>query len=201
MAHESPSERLKWAREQHGKYKTPTDAARAFGFKISTYLGHENGDRNPSRATAKRYGRAYRVRWEWLLEGEGAPTMGTSARIVARISDNALLIFYPSDQIADTAELPPGGTSSTVAIAVSGISMRGIADEGWLIYFDDERRPPSRELVGKLCVLETDSGEVMVRTLQPGRKKARYDLEAPNAATLRDRRVKWAARVTWIKPR
>lgn len=73
MALDSPAQRLRWAREQHGKYKTPTEAARAFGWKVSTYLGHENGDRNPSRAAAKRYGKAYRVRWEWLLDNEGAP--------------------------------------------------------------------------------------------------------------------------------
>ena len=77
MSLETPSQRLKWARKQHGKYPSPTDAARAFGWKVSTYLGHENGDRNPSRATAKRYGRAYHIRWEWILEGEGVPSLGT----------------------------------------------------------------------------------------------------------------------------
>ena len=73
MALDSPAKRLRFARERHGKYATPTDAARAFGWPVSTYLGHENGDRNPSRAAARRYGRAYHVRWEWILEGEGSP--------------------------------------------------------------------------------------------------------------------------------
>ena len=74
MVLDSPSKRLRWAREQHGRYSTPTEAARGFGWKTSTYLGHENGDRNPSRAAAKRYAKAYRVRWEWLLDNEGPPT-------------------------------------------------------------------------------------------------------------------------------
>lgn len=76
MAQDSPAQRLQWARKQHGQYGSPTDAARAFGWPVSTYLGHENADRNPSRAAAKRYAKAYGVRWEWLLENEGAPLAG-----------------------------------------------------------------------------------------------------------------------------
>lgn len=38
-------ERLAWARRHHGAHRTATDAARAFGWPVSTYLGHENGDR------------------------------------------------------------------------------------------------------------------------------------------------------------
>lgn len=79
--------------------------------------------------------------------------------------------------------------------------MRGIADDHWLIYFDHEQRPPTKELIGKLCVVGLDDGTVMLRTLQPGRRTGRYDLESPVDPTLRDRRVRWAARVTWIKPK
>jgi len=73
MALDSPAARLRWARQRFSRYRTATEAARAFGWNVSTYLGHENGDRTPSRETAKRYGRAYHVRWEWILEGEGSP--------------------------------------------------------------------------------------------------------------------------------
>ena len=46
--------RLKLARAQAG-HANASAAARAFGFPVSTYLGHENGDLVPSRAAAKRY--------------------------------------------------------------------------------------------------------------------------------------------------
>lgn len=66
---DTPGERLKWAREHKTSHKTATDAARAYGWTISTYLGHENGDRTPSRKAAKIYAAAYKVPWEWILEG------------------------------------------------------------------------------------------------------------------------------------
>lgn len=73
MALDTVGKRLRWARERDGRYKSPTEAARAFGWNVSTYLGHENGDRTPGRPRAKQYASKYKVRWEWLLEGEGSP--------------------------------------------------------------------------------------------------------------------------------
>lgn len=70
---DSVGARLKWAREQDGRFSTGSDAARAFGWAVSTYLGHENGDRNPSRDSAKRYAAAYKVPWAWILEGGPTP--------------------------------------------------------------------------------------------------------------------------------
>lgn len=202
MAMESPASRLRWARSHDGRFKTATDAARAFGWPVSTYLGHENGDRVPSRPTARRYAKAYRVRWEWLLEGEGSPTEKVrEAPVVGEVSAAAEIKLYPKGSKHRTAELPPGSSVLTVAVEVLGGSMRGIADEHWLIYFDHEQRPPTADLVGKLCVVELADGRVFVRVLAPGRKRGHYDLELPMERTLRDQKVVSAARVTWIKPR
>lgn len=74
---DTPGKRLKWAREHRSKHQTASDAARAYGWTVPTYLGHENGDRNPSRAAAIKYAAAYRVPWAWILEG--GPTPGTKA--------------------------------------------------------------------------------------------------------------------------
>lgn len=70
---DTPAKRLRWARERDKRYSTPTEAARAFGWTVPTYLGHENGDRNPSRDAAKRYAEAYKVPWAWILEGGPPP--------------------------------------------------------------------------------------------------------------------------------
>jgi transcriptional regulator with XRE-family HTH domain len=199
---DSPDARLRWARQQHGQYPTPTDAAKAFGWTVSTYLGHENGDRNPSRDAAKRYARAYRVRWEWLLEGEGNPTTGKSAgRLVGSVDAGSHVFLYDNSKILEISETPPGAIATTSALEVMGGSMRGIADDGWLIFFDDDRKVPTPALIGKLCVLQLKSGDILIRVLQPGRKRGCYDLESATAPTMRDQRVAWAARVTWIKPR
>lgn len=71
---DSPAERIKWARRNRTNYATATEAARAFGWTVPTYLGHENGDRSPSRKAAMAYAKAYRVPWEWILEGGPLPS-------------------------------------------------------------------------------------------------------------------------------
>lgn len=68
--------RLKWARSQ--KFGTAEEAAPALGEKPGTYRTYE---RHPdsSKATpldhqkAAHFAKKLRVRWEWLLMGEGAP--------------------------------------------------------------------------------------------------------------------------------
>lgn len=64
-------ERLQWARQNAG-YATAKDAIEAFGWKGSTYYGHENGDRGMSRETIMRYAQAYNVPAAWLEDGEPA---------------------------------------------------------------------------------------------------------------------------------
>lgn len=75
----TPGSRLRWARENRSLFATASEAARAHGWAISTYLGHENGDRVPSIETAKRYATAYRVTWGWILEGGSLPDDGSLA--------------------------------------------------------------------------------------------------------------------------
>lgn len=61
-------QRLRWARERAG-YSSASEAASAFGWKVPTYIGHENGSRGFSAETAASYGRALRVPAEWILFG------------------------------------------------------------------------------------------------------------------------------------
>jgi transcriptional regulator with XRE-family HTH domain len=201
MGLDSPSKRLRWAREQHGKYETPTEAARAFGWPVSTYLGHENGDRNPSRAAAIRYSRAYGVRWEWLLENDGAPLpKAQPVKIIGIVEAAGRVVFYHPDKVRNCDDLPPHVGVATVALE-AGAPLRGVAESGWLYFFENQKKPPSEDLVGKLCIVALKNGDVLVRTLQPGRKKDRYDLESSTEQTMRDQQIEWAARITWIKPR
>lgn len=201
MGLDSPGERLRWARKQHGRYDTPTEAARAFGWPVSTYLGHENGDRNPSREAAKRYAKAYNIRWEWLLENDGSPMAKLKpVKIIGKVEAGGKVFLYRPDEVKDCSEQPPHAGIATRALE-AGTALRGVAESGWLYFFDDERRPPTQDMVGSLCVVALKSGDIHIRTLQPGRKRGRYDLESTTEPTLRDQEVTWAARITWIKPR
>jgi phage repressor protein C with HTH and peptisase S24 domain len=68
--HKDAAARLRQARKEAG-YESPSDAARALGAELPTYLGHENGSRGLSR-TAMRYADFFHVRLDWLLTGRGA---------------------------------------------------------------------------------------------------------------------------------
>jgi hypothetical protein len=57
---DSPKDRLRNARIAAG-FETATDAARSFRWTVSTYLGHENGDRGMSKKSARKYAAAFKI--------------------------------------------------------------------------------------------------------------------------------------------
>lgn len=197
MSLETPAKRLQWAREQHGKYNTPTDAAKAFGWTVSTYLGHENGDRNPSRAAAKRYGRAYRVRWEWLLEGEGPPRASENrAQVVGHVGAGAEMYFESGQGPFGEVALPPRAPDGTVAAEIRGDSLGPF--NGWFAYFSDRRDPPTTDLVGELCVVGLTDGHILIKRIAKGRRARRFDLWGAGGQPLQDQQLQWAAVVIAI---
>lgn len=79
--------------------------------------------------------------------------------------------------------------------------MRGLADDGALIYFEDQRSSPSADMLGHVVVVETDTDEVLVKRLLRGSGPGLYDLESLAGPTRRDARLRWAAHITAIIPR
>jgi transcriptional regulator with XRE-family HTH domain len=71
-----PWERVKWARQL--SFDSAVDAAAALDMKDGTYRCYERGPdsakfMNLDFRHAKRFAQLFKVRWEWLLEGEGEP--------------------------------------------------------------------------------------------------------------------------------
>lgn len=63
-----PAQRLKASRLRRG-FSSAEKAARAFGWKPSTYRAHENGQNKLSKKAAERYAAAFQVPPDWLLFG------------------------------------------------------------------------------------------------------------------------------------
>lgn len=216
-APESRSERLRTARRNAG-YPTARAAAAAHGWNPNTYASNENGHAPFSYSSAKAYARAFGVDPAWLYDGEGAPEADASPPAPSSPSPPAAedrwvpvignvgadpegtVLFALGQGAGDLVPIPPGGTEKAVALRIAGHSMRGLADDGGLIYFEDQRTPPTPDMLGQVVVVETDTDEVLVKRLLRGSRPGLFDLESIAGPTRRDARLRWAAHITAIIP-
>jgi DNA-binding XRE family transcriptional regulator len=205
------AERLKAARRRAG-FKTAAAAAAHFNWNRNTYSSNENGNAPYSYRMAKEYGAAFDVSPQWLYDGLGAsdpdvPPPPPAARlslvpVIGRVGADTegRVLFASGQEAGDLVPLPPGGTDKAVALRIVGHSMRGVADEGGLIYFEDQRTPPTPDMFGHVVVVETLEGEVLVKRLLRGSRSGRYDLESVVGPVREDARIRWAAHITAIIP-
>ena len=82
------SDRLEMARKRAG-FDTASDAARAMGVPVQTYLAHENGSRAFDVETALKYARKFQVPIGWLAGGAGEPSDAPVDRIYSELSPEA----------------------------------------------------------------------------------------------------------------
>lgn len=161
----------------------------------------ERGERPiPPGATLEKFANALQVPIDQLVgPGESAiPMVKVIGRVGANPDPN---LIYTSANDADTwAPLPPGGTPKAAALLVEGHSMRWVAEDGSLIYFEQQRNPPSEDMLGDVVIVETEDEQVLVKRLLRGSRPRLFDLESQNGATLHDRRIRWAAEITAIIP-
>ena len=173
------------------------------GIPAPTYIAHEGDSKKPSRENAIRYARFFRVDLEWLLNGNGElrPARLSVVPLVGYVGPGSEVIFAHQTQSEPPGEavMPPGGSNfDLIALEVRGEAMPGVADDGAVIYFRDDRLPPTEELLGKLCICGLDDGRILVKRLQRGRDPGRFDLYSGIGAPLLDAPVTWAALVQWI---
>lgn len=189
--------------------QSATSAARRstkpLSFRPRAFASNENGNAPFSYRKAKEYAAAFGVRPEWLYDASG-PMRTTAAigfvPIVGRVGANpeGTVLFATGQDAGDLAPIPPGGTERAVALRVVGHSMRGVADDGALIYFEDQRTPPTPDMLGHVVVVEVDTDEVLVKRLLRGSRPDRYDLESLAGPMRQDARLRWAAHITAIIP-
>lgn len=196
--------RLRQARLAAG-FESPDEAAIACGWDGGAYAVHEAGSAAFDWRGAKVYATAFRVRTEWLYAGAGEachPAALGFAPVIGRVGadPSGALLFATGEAPGELAPLPPGAAERAVALRVSGQSMRGLADDGALIYFEDQRPVPTPDMLGHVLVVETDGDEVLVKRLLRGSQPGLYDLESLDAPPRTDVRLRWAAHITAIIP-
>lgn len=146
--------------------------------------------------------RALRIEPADLFRSPDERRREVMVRIIGLIgADTGGEIVYTTGQESwDMAPVPPGGTTDSVALEVKGHSMRAIAEDGSLIYFENQHTPPTPDMIGYPCVVETEDGRVLFKRLLKGSAPDLYDLESYNGPTLSDVRLVWAAEPTAIIP-
>jgi len=211
MSQRDRARRLRDARIGAG-HDSARAAAKAFGWNINSYASNENGNAPFSYSAAKKYAAAFGVTAEWLYDGKGAPETDAASLpreptpvlvpVIGRVGADpeGAVLFATGQGTGDLVPLPPGGSEKAVALRIAGHSMRGLADDGGLIYFEDQRTPPTPDMLGQVVVVETDTDEVLVKRLLRGSGRGRYDLESISGPTRHDCRLRWAAHITAIIP-
>src|SRR4029078_8391559 len=92
------------------------------------------------------------------------------------------VLFATGQDPAELAPIPPGGTEQAPTLKLFGTSMRGVADDGALIYFEDQRTAPTPDMLGQVVVVETDADEVLVKRLLRRSRPPLYDPQSGAAA-------------------
>lgn len=207
-----PFERLQLAREKAG-YPDASDAARAFDWKIPTYISHENGTRGLRKDTAERYAKALRTTPEWLLYERGKPPKGVEQQrpaaqirqrtvdLVGYVGAGAIAHFTDPGTLGEVAAPDGLATDTTVAVEVRGDSLGALFDR-WLVFYDDVKRPVTSDQIGRLCVVGLEDGRILIKKIQKARGRPNtYHLLSNTEAPILDVEIEWAARVKSMVPR
>lgn len=167
---ETPADRLRKARIARG-FKSPTDAARHFGWSEVTYRAHENGTRGLRIDAARRYAKAFRVPLGELLgtgvggsvPAENIPVMGNAAwgvwldMAIAEVASGEE-VHLPLIQDEDTPKR---------AIRVADDSVDKMIPAGYFAIYreiDAERIPDLP--IGRLVMIKRRRGDLIERTLR-----------------------------------
>jgi transcriptional regulator with XRE-family HTH domain len=186
---------LKRLRKAAGK--TQVQVAEAMGLSKGGYVKIEDGDRRLTADYISRAARALGVREAEIIQDTAFPVpvvgyVGAGAETHPLAEGQG-----PFDMVA----APDGATENTVAVEVRGVSL-GPAFDGWYVYYDEVRDPPTTSLLGRLCVVGLADGRVLVKILRRGQLKGRYTLESNvGELPIYDAEVSWAARVRHMTPK
>lgn len=187
----SVADRLKAARAAAG-FENAADAARRFGWKQSTYFGHENGSRGFKPDTASEYARAFKVTQEWLLFGRG----GTPEVLPAEQHHDMVDVYnveasagygslVESEMVVDRLSFPPGYlrqiTSShpknLAIIGVKGKSMEPTLSGDDIVMVDLSKTDLSYD---GLFVVRDGGDSLLVKRISRGSRRGTVVLVSDN---------------------
>lgn len=100
----------------------------------------------------------------------------------------------------DTVEVDFPIPDGTGAVVVRGDSQMPIFEDGDLIGYHKEGRPPE-SLVGRMCIVRLADGRMFIKKLRRGSGPGFYTLVSSNAADIEDVVIEWSAPYRFRIPR
>lgn len=185
---------LKSLREERGW--TLDRAANEMGMSRGGYIKIERGENRLTSTTIANAARAFGVT-EVGVRALSAPTVPVVGYVGAGAEAH---MFSDGQGPFDEAGAPAGATDATVAVEVRGTSL-GQSFDGWYVYYDEVRNPPTSDLIGSLCVVGLADGRVLVKTLKVGQLPNRFTLISNAEQPVYDAEITWAARVRQMTPK
>ena len=180
-------QRLQAARKK--RFKSARAAAIALGFPISSYGAHERaelpGGRDYGPDEAKRYARLFGVTPEWLLTGYDAhsgrhsdsslPMLPQKLRIIGYLGIRGTVHLYEvKREQVEQVEVYLAVQESTVGLDIRDPSLMGLLPRNWIVIYDDEKRRPVPELIGKLCIIARENNHIALQVLRSSKTGIRW---------------------------
>lgn len=135
--------------------------------------------------------------------GQLVTTAAEEVPVVGDVGAGGVITYTGEEQgVVDGVERPPRAAPEMVAVRVRGDSMPGVAEDGWLIYYEARVAGVPSEWLGEICVVWLPDDRVYVKRVFRGKDPGAFDLISTGGfGPLKDEEVEWSAKVAWIKPR
>lgn len=176
--------------------------AKRFGWTISTYLSHENGQTAVPNDAAHRYAKVYKASPGWILTGEGKMDAQNLVKLMGRVGAGG-------DIDPDYEQVPPEGFDEielpfplgldAIAFEVKNTSMQPKFDDGDVVVCSFGPRNPD-DFIGKLVAVRTSKGKRYLKKLRQGSKRGFYSLHSFNDDPIEDVKIAWIGEVLAIIP-
>lgn len=129
---------------------------------------------------------------------DGAENAAQTLRIVGSISAGDTW-DHDTDEEAHVGFRIEGG--ELIAIKVQGASLLPVYRAGDVLIGAKRTGANVDNLIGLECIVETDTGQRVVRFLTRGQMRGRYTLRSANPANpdIPDAKVVWAAAIEWVR--
>jgi hypothetical protein len=163
----------------------------SFGkYKKLEYGEREIGSEDLSRIAAK-----YEVSRDQVLETP------KTIQVVGFVGAGSTAHYYEEAQGPfDEVPMIQNGTPQTVAVEIRGESLGALFDR-WLVYYNDVRRPPTMDLLRRLCVIGLEGGQVLIKEIRRGSEPGLFNLLSQTEGLIENVHIEWAAPVLLMAPR